>query len=271
MPTFKSYVERDGYYISARLSNVGNVTYQIEPTAEDFVCRLGYVDGDELPWGIVTPLRAAGLVYTNNQGVDGKPEEAPGLDPSRLAELSDAEAKQLLSYLESRGDLPDHITEYIHSQVNNNDSATGSNPKKEQGKTSGFKEDVEETFSAAIRSEFKTEPSVKTDFDMSSAPIKSTSESSQIRYGFCPSHIRVKIGLSDGLDTKQEIVHNIDLNANSVVEKWSIQHPYEDTWVGTAKAYETKINIMRSIEKVCNNRPSIKIKLMKSEDGSITI
>lgn len=124
MPTFKSYVSKEGYYINARPSDIGNVIYQIKSTAEDFVCDLGYEDGNELPWGIVKPLCAAGLVYTNSQGVEDVAGDVPDLDPTRLPELSETEAKQLLSYLEQRSDIPDHVLHQLRSTITTEASAT---------------------------------------------------------------------------------------------------------------------------------------------------
>jgi hypothetical protein len=71
------YVNNDGYYITARPSDVGNITYQTSKEAEELLVEIGYEDGDDIPWGVINPLRAAGLVYTNGQGVDDLQEGCP--------------------------------------------------------------------------------------------------------------------------------------------------------------------------------------------------
>jgi|APHM01.1.fsa_nt_gi hypothetical protein len=120
MPYFRSYKNDKGNYISARPSDTGNITYQVTPEAEDFIKKLGYTAGDKLPWGIINPLRAAELIYTHGQGTGTDTGDAPELDPSELATMSADEAEKLMSYLQSRGDVPDEIYDQLRETIEEN-------------------------------------------------------------------------------------------------------------------------------------------------------
>ncbi|ERG93891.1 hypothetical protein, partial [Haloquadratum walsbyi] len=117
MPYFKTYKNDKGNYIHANPPDTGNITYQTTPEAEDFIKQLEYTDGDKLPWGIINPLRAAGLIYTHGQGTGTIPDDTPELDRSELATMSADEAEKLLSYLQSRGDVPDEIYDQLREIV----------------------------------------------------------------------------------------------------------------------------------------------------------
>jgi hypothetical protein len=120
MPVFKSYVNDKGNYIRARPSDTGNITYQTSPEADEFLQKLEYADDDDLPWGIINPLRAAGLIYTEGQGTEPDMDDAPELDPSELATISSDEAEKLLSYLQSRGDVPNEVYEQLRGIIEDN-------------------------------------------------------------------------------------------------------------------------------------------------------
>jgi len=60
MPTLKAYVNDDGYYINARPSDAGNVTYQVDPSIWDFLEKMDYSHGSEIEWGLIKPFRLAG-------------------------------------------------------------------------------------------------------------------------------------------------------------------------------------------------------------------
>jgi|APHM01.1.fsa_nt_gi hypothetical protein len=120
MPTFKSYVNDKGYYIHARPSDTGNITYQTTPETDEFLKKLEYTDNDDLPWGLINPLRAAGLIYTEGQGTGAELDDAPELDPSKLTTMSADEAEKLLSYLQSRGDVPDEIHDQLRDIIEGN-------------------------------------------------------------------------------------------------------------------------------------------------------
>jgi hypothetical protein len=117
MPVFKSYVNNKGNYIRARPSDTGNITYQTSPEADEFLQKLEYADDDDLPWGIINPLRAAGLIYTEGQGTEPDMDDAPELDPSKLATISSDEAEKLLSYLQSRGDVPNEVYDQLREII----------------------------------------------------------------------------------------------------------------------------------------------------------
>lgn len=109
MPVYHSYVNDDGYYITARPSDVGNITYQTTTEADELLTELGYEDEDNLPWGLINPFRAAGLIFTNGQGVKADLDDAPDLDPSKLESLSPSKAEELLAYFDSRKDIPEEV------------------------------------------------------------------------------------------------------------------------------------------------------------------
>lgn len=135
MPTLNAYVNDDGYYINARPSNIGNITYQLTSPATTFLLDLGYTDNDDLPWGIVSPLRSIGHIYTNKQGVsDGLNDES--LDADLLPELSDDEARKLLAYLNNQSDVPDSILTNLEQHVNTLDASETTTPTSESPGTS---------------------------------------------------------------------------------------------------------------------------------------
>ena len=105
MPKLKAYTGKDGYYISARPSNIGNITYQVNPNIWEFLEELGYGDESEIEWGLLKPLRVAGLIYTNNSGVSDDDEGVPGLDPTKLTAMSTEEVEEILNYLKKRSGL----------------------------------------------------------------------------------------------------------------------------------------------------------------------
>jgi len=105
VPTLKTYVNEDGYYINARPPEVGNITYQVDASLWEFFEDLGYEDGSEVEWSLVKSFRIAGLVYTNASGVSAPDEDVVGLDPSKLSELSPDAVDRLLDYIDGRNDI----------------------------------------------------------------------------------------------------------------------------------------------------------------------
>lgn len=117
MPVFHSYKNKSGYYITARPSDVGNITYQIRSEAEDILTDLGYGDEEDLPWGLINPLRSAGLVYTQGQGTVQEPADAPELDPSKLPQISEDELQELFTFLKTRDDISEEIFNRLKSKI----------------------------------------------------------------------------------------------------------------------------------------------------------
>jgi hypothetical protein len=212
MPVLHSYVNKAGLYITARPSDVGNVTYQTTSEADEFIRSLGYEDGDNLPWGLINPLRSAGMIYTNNQGVDQDLGEVPHLDPSELPELSEDEKQQLLSYLESRGDVPKEVYEHIRGLSD-----------IEYGENSSDDWLEEAILSEALKSEFSQE---RIDVRL----VKEVADNIDI--------VEVKL-------ENKGIRHVLEIS--DVIESWTVFHSYDESWEGMAKAYETRPKIMRAI------------------------
>jgi hypothetical protein len=71
-------------------------------------------------WRVINPLRAAGLIYTEGQGIEPGFDDAPELDPSELATMSAHEAEKLLSYLQSQGDVSDDVYEQLREAIEEN-------------------------------------------------------------------------------------------------------------------------------------------------------
>jgi len=220
MPTFKSYVSDPGYYINARPSDVGNITYQVDAEAADFILKLGYEDEDELPWGVVKPLRVAGLVYTNGQGVTEDDEGIPGLDPSKLPSMSKKEREELLEYLDERGDIDDEIIRLLHSQI-------------------GDDKDDAEILADSI--EDRIDESVEVEISRSSPQTK----------GHERTTITVEIEpLLALFNDHHETVHKISAAGSPEVDEWRITHGFGDGWDAAAEATETKIPIMNALDEV---------------------
>jgi hypothetical protein len=220
VPTFKSYVNKDGYYINARPSNVGNITYQIDPEAAAFVRKLGYDSDDELPWGIVKPLRVAGLIYTNEQGVAADDEGVPGLDPDKLPTLSDTEREKLAAYLDERGDVSAAVRDRFRSLLD-----TGTSDA--------------DTLAASLSQKFDTDVEVEID----------RRGGTDGDYGATNLDIRYEV--ANGLfGTKHEVTHHISAVSSPSVDEWYVSHPYGDDWGGLAEVTEEKITIMETLDEV---------------------
>lgn len=219
MPTFKSYVNDDGYYINARPSDVGNITYQVDADASDFILELGYEHEDELPWGIVKPLRVVGLVYTNSQGVSEDDEGVPGLDPSKLALMSVSERKELLEYLKGRGDLPSEVIDELRSQIAKERS-------DREILTDAIKEELDGP--GLLGNE------VHVTISNSDGGTTNTSITIKTRTGLSPNYVS----------------HEIQALGSPEVDEWFVHHEFGEGWEGATKAAEAKIPIMKALESV---------------------
>jgi hypothetical protein len=220
VPTFKSYVSDPGYYINARPSDVGNITYQIDSEAAKFILTLGYENEDELPWGLVKPLRVAGLVYTNSQGVTEDDEGIPGLDPSKLPSLSKNDREELLEYLDGRGDIDNDVLEGFRSQIADD-------------------KDDAEILAEAI--EKRVDESVDVEI--------SRSKSSNGNYGSTTIRIEIEPGFKLPSDTRV-ISHRIGAASSPGVDEWEVTHNFGEGWQGAAQATEAKIPIMEALDEV---------------------
>jgi hypothetical protein len=216
MPVFHSYVNKKGYYITARPSDVGNITYQTTDEADKLITELDYEDGDDLPWGLINPLRSAGLIFTNGQGVEADLEDAPDLEPSEIVNLSSEEAKKLLSYFDSRGDIPEDVYAQLRDIIE------------------GEEKDDSELLGDAIDSEFECQ---KTHTKL----IWKTDSYEEIT--------RIEITLYG-----EDIKHVLDVNSNNssykYIDEWTVIHEFGDSWEDMARAYETRPKVMRAIGAV---------------------
>jgi hypothetical protein len=217
VPVFHSYVNDDGYYITARPSDVGNITYQTTSEADQLLSELGYGDEDDLPWGIINPLRSAGLIYTNNQGVDSLQEDAPDLDPSKLPELTENEIQKLLDYFDSRGDIPDHIYRQLEEKV---ESST---------------ENMLDKVCSRFHSKF---------------PNNSTKLHVTWKSGEHKEINKIRIEIKD-----LKITHYLRMYGGPSIDEWEVEHSYDESWEGMAKAYETRPEIMRALGEINSELP----------------
>lgn len=115
MPTLKRRVTDSGtlhprqteFYILAKPPDVGNITYQVDQRAVQFLTETqDYGDGSELPWSLVHTLRQIRDLYTLEEG---RPRDA---DPEDLASehvtvptLDEATETDLIEYLRSHPDV----------------------------------------------------------------------------------------------------------------------------------------------------------------------
>lgn len=96
MPTIREYKNKPGYYIYARPSDVGNVTYGIDEVAYPIFKKLGYTHGDPISWRIIRVLKILDLDDTDEGGV------TPDVEPEKFEELietDDLEHQQFFELL----------------------------------------------------------------------------------------------------------------------------------------------------------------------------
>lgn len=68
MPNIHEYNDDPGYYIYARPPEAGNITYGIDELAYPIFDKLGYEDGDSIPWSVIQILKELGLDDTDGEG-----------------------------------------------------------------------------------------------------------------------------------------------------------------------------------------------------------
>lgn len=177
--------------------------------------------------------------------------------------MSANEAEKLLSYLQERGDVPDRVRGEIKSQTGKHGSSVeNSSPsvleemRRIARKKSRQTEEAEKKISAAIKSEFQKEPRISTE-------IKQDTDKSM-------SHLTITVGGLDSLDEGEKIIHKICTYGDQTIDEWSIKHPYQDMWAGTAKAYKTKIPIVRALKTV-NEETAFEIDMLRDGEGGTLI
>jgi len=112
MPTFNEYVDERGYYIRARPYNSGNITYQIKPTAEVILEKLGYEDGDEINWQTIQALKVPNLIHTGKQGTTDDDVDFTAVRES-VDDLTTEQARTLLKELRSQATLSNSQSQEI--------------------------------------------------------------------------------------------------------------------------------------------------------------
>jgi hypothetical protein len=100
VPTFNSYSSEAGYFIYARLHDIGNITYQVSPEGSYILEELGFGDGDEIGWPVIEALRIPGLIYTGGGGMsDHEDMDVTASGGSSAEGLSEGTRMELLEKL----------------------------------------------------------------------------------------------------------------------------------------------------------------------------
>lgn len=105
-PNSTPHPRQTAYYIHAYPSDVGNITYQVDARAAEFLTETcGYSDGDALSWSLVQPLRQLRDLFTLDEG---RPREHSGDDgPDRVTvpDLDQKTRRELVAYLNEHPDV----------------------------------------------------------------------------------------------------------------------------------------------------------------------
>ena len=112
MPTLNEYTNDDGYFIRARPSNTGNITYQLKQRGEQIIEKVGYQDGDQIGWQVINALKVPNLVYTGDGGTTDD-DISVDLDKEEIEALSKEDARRLLDELSSVPRVGDSQTDEI--------------------------------------------------------------------------------------------------------------------------------------------------------------
>lgn len=105
MPTINRYVDGEGYYIRARPSGAGNITYKIKEKGDPVVWKHGLRDGDEISWSTIQSFKALGIIYTEESGTLGLDDFKPDPEQLEKTELAESEAQELFSIITTQFDL----------------------------------------------------------------------------------------------------------------------------------------------------------------------
>jgi len=105
MPTINKYANEEGYYIRARPSSAGNITYKIKDEGNPVVWKHGLRDNDEISWSTIQSFKALGIVYTEQSGTLEPDDFEP--DPEQLEKttLAESDARELFSIITTQFDL----------------------------------------------------------------------------------------------------------------------------------------------------------------------
>lgn len=105
MPTINSYANDEGFYIRARPSNAGNITYKIKEEGNLVVWKHGLRDGDEISWSTIQSFKALGIIYTEQSGTLGPDDFRPDPEQLEKTELTESDAQDLFSIIISQFEL----------------------------------------------------------------------------------------------------------------------------------------------------------------------
>jgi hypothetical protein len=105
VPTINKYTDEEGYYIRARPSGAGNITYKIKDEGNPVVWKHGLRDDDEISWSTIQSFKALGIVYTEQSGTLEPDDFEP--DPKQLEKttLAESDARELFSIITAQFDL----------------------------------------------------------------------------------------------------------------------------------------------------------------------
>jgi hypothetical protein len=105
VPTINSYANKQGYYIRARPSSTGNITYKIKNKGNPIVRKYGLKDGDEISWSTIQSFKALGVIYTEKSGTLGPDDFEPDPEQLEKTELFESDAKELFSVITTQFEL----------------------------------------------------------------------------------------------------------------------------------------------------------------------
>lgn len=238
MPTLKAYVSKDGYYINARPSDVGNITYQVDKSIWEFLEKMDYGHESEIEWGLIKLFRLAGLIYTEGEGVDDIDDDIPELDPSKLSSLSAEALEELLEYIESRTDLSQTVKEKIKSYIREHGSH----------KSTELADEIQETANRVLND-------IDDRFNMNSIDVSVESKTAQ-QWRITDIEIRIeKTKLFPQPTVLPEIIHTV-----SVVEHtdgltaenyttWKTEINGENTWDVGIEALKQKVGLATELKE----------------------
>jgi hypothetical protein len=147
MPTLHKRATKPGYYLRARPSKIGYVTYQIDDPALEFLLELGYRDGADISWSLVRPLRVVGDLYTHKEGTPGA-VDSDSVDPVKeglLRQMTENERKALRQYLQDHPRLSATVLSKLPKSLGLNQSGGLLTPPGQGNPSSGGSQGDSET------------------------------------------------------------------------------------------------------------------------------
>lgn len=252
VPTFNKKSGKNEYFVLARPPDAGNITYQVAPGAKELLKNLDYRDGDDLPWGIVKPLRIAGLLHTKGEGPtpDIDEQDLPQLDPSELEYAGADEKETVLDFLESQNLLSgaklEEIREYFGVSLDRDLQ------KRDVDAMMGDFQGYEEL----IKSEFQNSDLTLTNIhfkvkDLGFALHISTSEKEASTPVVELRQITSELG--SGVDHTLRVVEDRPWNSVSQdevgIDEWVVKEEGELTWQNYSEVYRSIGQVLQVLDK----------------------